>query len=34
MGVDVGDVSTIENEGSVDDARTAFQQLRAETDAP
>jgi len=32
-GVDVGDVSTIENEGSVEDARAAFQQLRAETDA-
>ena len=29
-GVDVGDVSTIENEGSVDDARTAFAQLQAE----
>ena len=32
-GVDVGDVSTIENEGSVEDARAAFQQLRAETDS-
>jgi len=32
-GVDVGDVSTIENEGSVEDARAAFQQLQAETDA-
>ena len=31
-GVDVGDVSTIENEGSVEDARAAFQQLQAETD--
>jgi len=29
-GVDVGDVSTIENEGSVDDARAAFAQLQAE----
>lgn len=33
MGVDVGDVSTIENEGSVGDARTAFAQLQAETGA-
>ena len=33
-GMDVGDVSTIENEGSVEDARAAFQQLRAETEAP
>ena len=29
-GVDVGDVSTIENEGSVEDARAAFAQLQAE----
>jgi acetyl-CoA synthetase len=30
-GVDVGDVSTIENEGSVEDARAAFRELSAET---
>ena len=29
-GVDVGDVSTIENEGSVEDARAAAAALRAE----
>jgi acetyl-CoA synthetase len=30
-GVDVGDVSTIENEGSVEEARAAFRELSAET---
>jgi ribose 1,5-bisphosphokinase PhnN len=30
-GVDVGDVSTIENEGSVEDARAAAEALRRET---
>ena len=32
-GVDVGDVSTIENEGSVEDARAAADELRRETGA-
>jgi acetyl-CoA synthetase len=30
-GVDVGDVSTIENEGSVEEARAAFRELSTET---
>ena len=32
-GVDVGDVSTIENEGSVEDARAAAELLQRETGA-
>jgi hypothetical protein len=30
IGVDAGDVSTIENEGSVEDARAAAEALRAD----
>jgi len=34
LGKDPGDITTIEDEGSVDDAREAWRQMRQEIPAP